>query len=124
VLKNVSEIQDSDSAGVPANVANNAVAIICIEALRTVIESVPVKTPINSQVNSPKNLKKKTPNKSQQINVNSPVKPLVILKKTSPIPPKDKQIELIKKNLSDKIQNLDELNDRGIIIIIIIIIYF
>ena len=37
VLKKVSEVQESDSAGDPAKVVNNAVAEICTEVLRIVM---------------------------------------------------------------------------------------
>ena len=42
VLKKVSEVQVSDSAGDPAKVASNAVADICTVRLRTVMEVVSV----------------------------------------------------------------------------------
>lgn len=42
VLKNVSEVQVSDSAGDPANVVNKAVADICTVALRIVTDAVSV----------------------------------------------------------------------------------
>ena len=39
VLKKVSEVQVSDSAGDPENVANNAVADICTVLLRTIMDA-------------------------------------------------------------------------------------